>query len=74
MNVVVANMAQKGAKINPCSMCSACAFKLNSAANLEPHNVEVAINSVLSPRSKFVCHQDKTKECAGYTMARALDE
>ena len=43
-NVLIAKMAQKGAKYGGCGkMCNECAFNLGSAANKEPQNVLKAI-------------------------------
>lgn len=72
----LAELALKGAKIeNLGRMCSTCAFKLDSDANLEPHNVEAAWDC-LAYEGKFYCHVtagvDKGCECIGFKYAKAF--
>lgn len=68
----IAQLAIDGAKIKNCGkMCSSCAFKLNSEANLESHNVEAAAQSLMY--GQFNCHIetniDSGKPCAGFMNA-----
>lgn len=68
----IANLAIEGAKIKNCGkMCGTCAFKLNSPANLEKHNVTAAVESLLN--GQFNCHIqtgiDSGKPCAGFMNA-----
>lgn len=75
-NEVIAMWAREGAKIANCgNMCSECAYKLNSLANLEPHNVDGAATAILSG-IPFNCHKKGTfenagKRCTGYLYAKA---
>lgn len=77
-NEKLAELARKGAAIQSCGkMCSSCAFKLNSAANLEPHNVETAFETLqeysFGTRSQFNCHKqtggDAGRICTGFQYA-----
>ena len=70
----ISNLAKRGAQIkNIGKMCNTCAFKLNSDANLEPHNVESAWDC-LAYDGKFNCHiqigVDKGCECIGFKYAK----
>ncbi len=71
----IAEMARKGAAIKPLGkMCSTCAFKLGSDANLEPHNVDAAFQTVAFEQNVFNCHKelgvDKGCVCVGFLHAR----
>ncbi len=72
----LASFAIKGAKImkHGSKMCNTCAFKLNSDANHEPHNVTAAFES-LAYYGQFNCHKeigiDKEVQCVGFTFAKA---
>ena len=75
LNVQLAQMAQKGAKLGSCGrMCNTCAFKLNSPANLESDTVEAAFDA-LAWGMQFNCHPQDTgfgdggKLCVGYQYA-----
>ena len=68
-------MAIEGAKTLKCgAMCSTCAFKLDSPANLEPHNVDAALEALYMPGFTFNCHiepgVDKGCECTGFKYAK----
>lgn len=70
----LAEIAKKGAKIkNLGRMCNSCAFKYNSAANLEAHNVESAWE-VVAFGGVFNCHIesgiDKGCKCIGFLHAK----
>jgi hypothetical protein len=75
INIQIAEYAKEGAKIGPDlgKMCSTCAFKLNSDANLEPHNAEAAMQC-LAYYMAFNCHKkeggDKGCECIGFKYAK----
>lgn len=74
----IASLALKGAKLgNIGKMCGTCAFKLDSDANLEPHNVESAWEC-LAYGGQFNCHKeigvDKGCECVGFKYAKAFFE
>lgn len=75
LNVQIAVFAKKGAKEGEYlgKMCSTCAFKLNSPANLEPHNVEAAMEC-LAYYMTFNCHKkeggNKGCECIGFQYAK----
>lgn len=78
MRKQLADMAFKGAKFGSLGkMCGTCAFKLDSEANLEPHNVEAAWNC-LAYEGQFNCHVtsgiDKGCECIGFKYAKAFFE
>ena len=71
----LAALARKGAQAgNLGRMCDTCAFKLDSDANFEPHNVESAWNC-LAYEGQFNCHitsgVDKGCECIGFKYAKA---
>lgn len=71
----IAIMAIEGAKgANRGAMCSSCAFKLDSPANLEPHNVDAALDALYMPGFVFNCHIepgfDKGCECIGFQYAK----
>ena len=77
-NEKLADMASKGAAIKSCGkMCGTCAFKLDSAANLEPHNVETAFETLqeysFGTKSQFNCHTetgvDAGRLCVGFQHA-----
>jgi hypothetical protein len=73
MRKFIATLAIRGAKVKNCgSMCSSCAFKLDSPANLEPHNVEAAFES-LAFGGQFNCHIDTDIDsghpCKGFLNA-----
>jgi hypothetical protein len=76
VNEVIAVFAQRGAKLGNCGrMCSECAFRLGSAANLEEHNAEAALQASLLPGYKFHCHPqgkygDAGRECVGFQYAK----
>lgn len=75
----IAELAKKGAAIKPLGkMCSTCAFKHNSDANLEPHNVEAAAESAIFGQEVFNCHKNKYEDsgnrCVGYLHARQFVE
>jgi hypothetical protein len=68
----IAELAVKGASIKNCGkMCSSCAFKKDSEANLERHNVEAAIQSL--EMGQFNCHietdVDSGTPCKGFLNA-----
>ena len=70
----IAAIAKKGAAIKRLGkMCSTCAFKLDSDANMEPHNVETAFESVAFQQNVFNCHiesgKDKGCPCVGFLHA-----
>lgn len=70
----LSNMAIEGAKIGDLGrMCDSCAFKFNSPANLEPHNVQAA-HECLAYEMTFNCHiepgVDKGCECTGFKYAK----
>ena len=73
-NELLAHFAKEGAKLGDCGrMCNECAFKLNSAANLESHNVELGFLALLTGRG-FNCHPqggygNAEKSCIGYKYA-----
>lgn len=74
LNELIASWARKGAELGDCGkMCSSCAFKLNSPANLEPHNVDAAAQCV-AYHGTFNCHindyQDAGHPCAGFLYAK----
>jgi len=74
----LAEIAQKGAAIeNLGRMCGTCAFKLDSDANLEPHNVQAAWDC-LAYEGTFNCHIEsgvnKGCECIGFKYAKAFFE
>lgn len=80
LHVHIAHYAQEGAKKDGPDlgkMCSTCAFKLNSPANLEPHNVQAAMEC-LSYDMTFNCHiesgKDKGCECIGFQYAKRYFE
>jgi hypothetical protein len=71
----ISEIAKKGAQIKVLGkMCSTCAFKFNSEANLEPHNVESAFMSIGYDNQVFNCHEqigvDKGCVCVGYLHAK----
>ena len=71
---VISEYAKRGAAIKPLGkMCSTCAFKLDSPANLEPHNVEAA-HQCLAFYGEFNCHittgVDKGVTCVGFLHAK----
>lgn len=75
---MLADLAMKGAKLgNLGKMCSTCAFKLDSDANLEPHNVDAAADCI-AYGGTFNCHVtsgvDKGCECVGFKYAKAYFE
>lgn len=68
----ISNLAIEGAKIKNCGkMCSSCAFKKDSPANMEPHNVEAAVQAL--DHGQFNCHIetgiDSGHPCAGFKNA-----
>lgn len=68
----IADLAVKGAQKKNCgAMCGSCAFKLDSPANLEPHNVAAAISTLQS--GQFNCHVeigvDSGQPCKGFLNA-----
>jgi hypothetical protein len=70
----IAAAAQKGEAIQKLGkMCGSCAFRLDSDANLEPHNVEAAIES-LAFFGQFNCHkkpgEDAGRVCVGFLHAK----
>ena len=70
----LAELARKGAAYaNHGRMCGTCAFKLDSDANFEPHNVEAAWHC-LAYEGQFNCHVtsgvDKGCECVGFKYAK----
>jgi hypothetical protein len=70
----LSELAIKGAKIkNLGKMCESCAFKKDSPANLEPHNVDGAFQT-LAYYGTFNCHkneyEDAGKVCVGFTYAK----
>lgn len=70
----IAGFAQKGAAVASLGkMCGSCAFKLNSAANMEPRNVQVAYEC-LAYNMTFNCHVvkgvDAGCECVGFKYAQ----
>lgn len=74
----LAEYSIEGAKIqNLGKMCNTCAFKLDSDANLEPHNVDAAFECLAS-ENQFNCHKaigvDKGCECTGFKYAKAYFE
>lgn len=74
LNILLADYAQKGAKLCDCGkMCNECAFKLNSPANLEEHNVDGAM-SALAYEGVFNCHindyEDAGEPCRGFLYAK----
>lgn len=74
----IAFFAQNGAKHGDLGkMCNTCAFKLNSEANLEPHNVNQAFEC-LAHEMQFNCHKeigiDKGCECVGFKYAKQYFE
>ena len=71
----LALLARNGAKFgDQGKMCSTCAFKLDSEANQEPHNVEAAWEC-LAYEGQFNCHVtsgvDKGCVCVGFKYAKA---
>jgi hypothetical protein len=75
MRKKLAELARNGAKFaDHGRMCGTCAFKLDSDANLEPHNVEAAWDC-LAYEGQFNCHVtsgvDKGCVCAGFKYAHA---
>lgn len=71
----IADMAMKGAAIkNHGAMCSTCAFKFDSDANKEPHNVESAAQCVIFDLGVFHCHKeidvDAGVPCKGFLNAK----
>lgn len=75
----IAELAKKGAAIKPLGrMCGSCAYKYNSAANLEPHNVEAAAEAAIFGQAVFNCHkngyEDAGKRCVGFLHARQYVE
>lgn len=73
-NEVIAELARKGATLGDCGkMCKSCAFRLNSDANVEPHNVSAAFGTVVYG-GIFNCHKekgvDKNEPCAGFLYAK----
>ncbi len=69
-------MAMQGAKIaNLGKMCNTCAFKLDSPANLEPHNIQAAHECLAGNDMQFNCHKapgiDKKIKCKGFMYAKA---
>lgn len=75
----IADLAIKGAKIKRLGkMCSTCAFKHNSDANLEPHNVDTAAQCVIFDLGVFNCHKeidvDAKKRCVGFLHAKQYVE
>ena len=76
---ILADIAKKGAAINNLgSMCKTCAFKLDSDANLEPHNVDAAWQCVAFQQADFNCHKeigvDAEKKCVGFQHAKQYYE
>lgn len=70
--------AQRGAALgNLGPMCGTCAFKKDSAANLEEHTVETAAHALLNGL-KFNCHthdlKDAGRPCVGFQYAIAYFE
>lgn len=69
---IIANWAEHGA-IDGDVMCKTCAFRRDSEANMEPHNVDSAIES-LAYYQQFNCHIrtgiDAGRMCIGYKSAR----
>lgn len=71
----IAELAKKGAAIKNCGkMCSTCAFKEGSEANLEPHNVQDAAECAIFQQNVFNCHivsgVDAGRKCVGYLHAK----
>lgn len=71
----LALLARAGAKFaDQGKMCSTCAFKLDSDANLEPHNVEAAWEC-LAYEGQFNCHitsgVNKGCRCVGFKYAQS---
>lgn len=74
----LAALARAGAQFGDQGrMCGTCAFKLDSDANLEPHNVEGAWDC-LAYEGQFNCHVtsgvDKGCSCVGFKYAKAAIE
>jgi len=72
----LAGFAIRGAKHgNLGKMCGTCAFKLDSDANLEPHNVQAAWDA-LAYEGQFNCHIEtgvnKGCVCIGFKYAQAF--
>ncbi|MGV0947638.1 hypothetical protein ACTS93_10875 [Empedobacter falsenii] len=70
----ISNYAVEGAKIkNIGKMCKTCAFKFDSEANKEPHNVDAAFQC-LAYDMQFNCHinigENKGCECIGFQYAK----
>lgn len=71
----LAELARVGAKFgDQGKMCGTCAFKLDSDANFEPHNVEAAWEC-LAYEGQFNCHitsgVNKECKCIGFKYAQA---
>lgn len=81
-NQFIAELAKKGVKLGDCGrMCSECAFKENSAANLEENNVEKAVGLLEqiayneNQNVQFNCHEPGTYinanvPCKGFLYAK----
>lgn len=70
----ISEYAKKGAEeFKHGAMCKTCAFKFNSEANLEPHNVRAAFEC-LAYGQIFNCHikpgENKGCECVGFKYAK----
>lgn len=73
----LAELARKGARLGRLEdrprMCDTCAFKLNSPANMEPHNVDAAWHC-LAHEGQFNCHivsgVDAGCVCTGFRYAQ----
>lgn len=74
INELLAIWARKGAALGDCGkMCSECAFRLNTVANLDAENIDIAAQCVAF-RGTFCCHKidnpETMKPCAGFLYAK----
>ena len=72
----VASLARKGAEGGKCGkMCKECAFRINSPANREAHNVKDAIKALSKECAQFNCHPqggygNADEICKGFAYAK----
>lgn len=72
----VAYLARKGAEEGSCGrMCQECAFRINSPANKEAHNVKSAIKALSKESAQFNCHPQGSygnadEICKGFAYAK----
>lgn len=74
----IARMAREGAKLADLGkMCSSCAFKENSAANMEDYTVSAALECLAYGQATFNCHKEPGVNagttCIGFLYAQQYE-